>query len=166
MSKSIVIIVLIVLAFSLGVIADENLKSDGWSWQKINYIRQLGFVEGFAEGENNTAEILAWKNLCNYEREHDPVLSSICILSRLRGGTYTDTDAGKTIENVNRLYASPQNLPIHWGHAVIISRAMVSSVPVSEKDLEVIRQVDATPPKRMSEKELEDLLNNKPPKRQ
>jgi hypothetical protein len=50
MNKSALIVALIVLSFSLGVIADETIKADGWSWQKIVYVRQSGFVEGFAEG--------------------------------------------------------------------------------------------------------------------
>jgi len=56
------------------------------------------------------------------------------------------TDADKTLDVMVKFYASPQNLPVSWGHAVIVSGAMVSGVPVSEKDLEVIRKEDATRP--------------------
>ena len=67
---------------------------------------------------------------------------------------------------MNRLYASPQNLPIHWRNALITSQAMISGVPVSEKDLEAIRQRDAMPPKSISEKETHDILSDTPPKKQ
>ncbi len=164
MSKPIFVIILTVLAFSLGVIADETLKSDGWSWQKIPNVRQLGFLEGFAEGTDNEETILTFGSLCDKEHGRDSVLTSICILSRLHGDTYLPINASKTMETMNRLYTSPQNLPIHWGHALIISQAMVSGVPVSEKDLEVIRQCDAMPPKPISEKEMRDILSNTPKK--
>jgi len=167
MKKSTLTLVLIVLSFSLGVIADETLKPDGWSWQRINYVRQLGFVEGFVKGSNDGTTMQIFKPSCGKDSERVQGLASICILSRLRGSTYAGTDAGKTVETVNRLYAAPQNLPIDWGHAVIISQAMVSGVPVSERDLEVIRKDDATPPKPpISEEELRNILNNAPPAKQ
>jgi len=153
MKKSALTLVLIVLSFSLGVIADETLKPDGWSWQRITYVRQLGFVEGFVKGAENESTMQTFKPACEKDSERVQGLASICILSRLHGGTYVGTDAGKTVETVNMLYATPQNLPIDWGHAVIISQAMVSGVPVGERDLEVIRKDDATPPKPMSGKE-------------
>jgi hypothetical protein len=165
MNKSALIVALIVLSFSLGVIADETIKADGWSWQKIVYVRQSGFVEGFAEGEDSAHETLTFKPLCNAEHDGGPVLASICALSRLRGKTYVSIDADRTIETMNRLYASPQNLPIHWRNALIISQAMTSGVSVSEKDLEAIRQRDAMPPKSISEKEMHDILSNTPPKK-
>jgi hypothetical protein len=166
MKKSALTLVLTVLSFSLGVIADETLKPDGWSWQRINYMRQLGFVEGFVRGSENGSTRQIFKDTCGKDSERVQGLASICILSRLWGNAYAGTDAGKTVETVNRLYAVPQNLPIDWGHAVIISQAMVSGVPVSERDLEVIRKDDATPPKPISEKELRDILNNSPPAKQ
>jgi hypothetical protein len=166
MKKSALTVALTVLSFSLGVIADETLKPDGWSWQRINYGRQLGFVEGFVKGSDDGSTMQIFKPACGKDSGRVQGLDSICILSRLRGGTYTGTDADKTVETVNKLYAAPQNLPIDWGHAVIISQAMVSGVPVSERDLEVIRKDDATPPKPMSKKELRDIPNSTPPAKQ
>lgn len=166
MNRSVLVVALVVLSFSLGVVADETIKADGWSWQKIVYLRQLGFVEGFAAGEDSGHEILTFKPLCNSEHDGGPVLASICALSRLRGKTYVSIDADRTIETMNKLYASPQNLPIHWRNALIVSQAMISGVPVSEKDLEAIRQSDAIPPKTISEKEMQDILSNTPPKKQ
>ena len=166
MKRHIVAIVPIVLAFSLGVIADETLKPDGWSWQRINYVRQLGFVEGFVKGADDGSTMQIFKPACGKDSERVQGLASICALSRLRENTYAGTDAGKTVETVNKLYAAPHNLPIDWGHAVIISQAMVSGVPVSERDLEVIRKDDATPAKPISEKELRDILNSAPPAKQ
>jgi len=165
LSKPVLIVVLIVVSFSLGVIADETIKADGWSWQKIAYVRQLGFAEGFAEGADSAHEALTFKPLCDGEHDGGPVLASICTLSRLRGKTYISIDADRTIETMNKLYASPQNLPIRWRNALVISQAMISGVPVSEKDLEVIRQRDAMPPKPISEKEMQDILSNTPPKK-
>lgn len=164
MNKTIVLVVLIVLAFSFGVIADETLKPDGFSWQKMAYVRQLGFLEGFAEGESSQEEIRTFGSLCKEDHGGDPVLGSVCVLSRLQGGTYLQVDVNKTIETMDKLYASPQNLPVSWGHALVISRAMVSGVPINDKDLETIRQRDAMPSKPISEKELHDILSNTPRK--
>ncbi len=166
MNKIVLTIILIVLAFSSGVVADETLKPDGWSWQRISYVRQLGFFEGFVSGTQNESTMRTFEPACEKNREPIQGLESICILSRLWGNAYVGSDAGKTIETMNRFYGSPRNLPIDWGHAVIISQAMVSGLPISEKDLEEIRKDDATPPKPVSEDELHDILSHAPPTKQ
>jgi len=164
--RKLVVALSLTLVFSLGVIAGETLEPDGWGWQKIARVRQMGYVEGFLDGEELGSRITtpAFEHLCEVEESTRTPPIRDCILRRLWGNTLAGTDEGKTLDTIVRFYASPQNLPVHWGHAVIISQAMVSGVALSEKDLEVVRKEDATPPKPMSEKELQDLLGRTPKK--
>jgi hypothetical protein len=155
------------LVFSFGVIADETIKPDGWWWQKISPIRQLGYVEGFVAGQAESSEEAHCKTVPAPATEAYWQSTASCILSRFRGNTLVGTDTNKTLDVMVRFYASPQNLPVSWGHAVIISQAMVSGVSVSEKDLEVIRKEDATPPQAMTpaeEQQLRDFVKKNPPK--
>jgi hypothetical protein len=169
MKRLVLTLILAPLVFSLGVIADEAIRPDGWWWQKLSPIRQLGYVEGFAAGQTESSEEDGIKPFCK-EAAKDPAHwqpFAYCILSRLRGATYVGTDTNKTLDMVVKFYQSPQNMPVSWGHAVIISQAMLSGVPVSDKDLEEIRKHDATPPTPMSQQEeqkLRDFIKNNPPK--
>jgi len=170
MKKFVLALILTSLVFSLGVIADETIRPDGWWWHKLSPIRQLGYVEGFVAGEMESSEEHGSKPFCK-DAAKDPAhwqpVFVDCILSRFRGDTLVGTGTDKTLDIMAKFYESPQNLPVSWGHAVIISQAMVSGVPVSEKDLEAIRKHDATPPTPMSEQEeqkLRDFIKNNPPK--
>jgi hypothetical protein len=133
------VFVLTPLAFSLGVLADESIKPTGWWWPKISDARQLGYVEGFKAGTFNSLT----EGHCKDTKISALQLTSDCILYRLQQETLLDVSTGGTLDAVTKFYALPGNLPVRWDHAVIISEAMVSGVPISEKDLEVIRQDDA-----------------------
>lgn len=162
MKKPIHIFALTSLVFSLGVMADEAIRDNGWFWYKLSDVRQLGYVEGFTEGaeEQSTFGVLCKKPVLPELQATGP-----CILSRLRGHSQAGQHQREILDTMVKFYALPQNLPVSWGHAVIISGAMASGVPVDEKDLQVIRKEDATPPKRLSEQETRDLLNGGPPRK-
>jgi hypothetical protein len=168
MKRFVPTLVLALSVFSLGVIADETIRPDGWSWQKLSRPRQFGYVEGFVDGQMESSEETRCKTLPTPAK--DPTYwQSLgpCILGRLRGGTYLGTDANKTLDTMDKFYQSPQNIPVSWGHAATISQAMMSGVPVSDKDLEEIRKEDGTPPQPMTpleENKLRDFIKNNTPK--
>ena len=144
MKKLILILILASLGFSLGVLADETIRPNGWSWQKISDARRLGYVEGFSDGQ--TESMLEAR--CEEKTLKALQATGACILHKLWLDTLIGTDADKTLDIMVKFYAVPQNLPVRWGHAVIISGAIVSGVPVEDKDLQVIRQEDAKVPSK------------------
>ncbi len=171
MKRLVLTLILAPLVFSLGVIADGTIRPDGWWWQKLSPIRQLGYVEGFVAGEMESSEEHGSKPFCK-DAAKDPAhwqpVFVDCILSQLEGDTLQPTDVNKTLDVMVKFYQSPQNMPVSWGHALIISQAMLSGLPVSDKDLEAIRKHDATPPQPMTpleEQKLRDFIKNNPPKK-
>jgi hypothetical protein len=139
MKKLILTVILICFVFSLGVLADEAIRPTGSWWYKISDARRLGYVEGFVDGEMSS--MLE----AHCEKTTLPALQATgtCILYKFRQDTMLDTNTSETLETMMKFYALPQNLPIRWEHAVVISRAIASGVPVAEKDLQAIRQEDA-----------------------
>jgi hypothetical protein len=160
MKRFILALILTSLVFSMGVIADEAVRPDGLWWQKLSGIRQLGYVEGFNDGDAESRNEAHCRTLPTPATAAYWQSTAPCILSRLRGDTLTGTDAAKTLSIMAKFYEPPQNLPVSWGHAVIISEAMVSGVPISEKDLETIRKEDATPPQPLTPEEQQRLLDS------
>ncbi len=77
------------------------------------------------------------------EKDRNLAAISDCILYRWRMNTLIDVDTSGVLVALSKLYDEPRNLPIRWDHAVIIAEAMVSGVPISEKELEKVRQDDA-----------------------
>lgn len=132
-------VILIAVSFSLGVLADETIKPTGWSWQKVGAARQLGYVEGFNDGRLMDME----QRFC--EDTKMPVLKaqSKCVLYNLRQHTLLDVGTDHTLSTMSGFYAVPANLPVRWPHALVISEALASGVPISESDLQVIRAEDA-----------------------
>ena len=127
----------------------ESLQPNGFGWAKISYIRQLGYVEGFKEGrsifpfaEGSKDKFLSSCDQYMLDANASP-LRKDCILHRFWGKTFVDMDTSSVLEAMNKFYAQVENLPIRWGSAVIISGAMVSGVPVDEKELQIVRQEDA-----------------------
>ena len=132
-------LVLASVVFSLGVLADETMRPDGAWWQKIGDARRLGYVEGYVAGHGDTF----MSSFCEHATNPKIQGFSVCVLYRLQQDTMIDTDTTEVLDTMSKFYALPQNNPVRWNHAVIISRAMVSGVSVSEKDLQVIREDDA-----------------------
>ena len=139
MKKLIPIVILTLLVFSFGILADEAIKPTDWWWQKIDETRRLGYVEGFNAGILNSMR----EHFCKDTKLRAVQASGDCILYGLEQKTMLDVGTSNTLDVISKFYALPQNLPVHWDHAVVISKAMVSGVPINEKDLEVIRQEDA-----------------------
>jgi hypothetical protein len=129
-----------VLLFAFGLFAGETLKPTGYSWGQIGSGRQLGYVEGFEAGEG-----AAQFTLCNKQRlrESASMHTEDCIIYKLREDTLVDLDALVVIDTINKFYNDPRNASIKWSHALVISRAMMSGVHVSDEDLDVVRQLDA-----------------------
>jgi hypothetical protein len=127
-------VILIAVGFSLGVLADETIKPTGWSWQKVVSARQLGYVEGFNAGIMNEME----QRFCGETK-----ILSLCVLYNLRQHTLLDVGTAQTLSTMSAFYATPANLPVRWSHALVISAALASGVPITESDLQVIRAEDA-----------------------
>jgi hypothetical protein len=130
-------------------VQEESLQPNGLGWQKLSPIRQLGYVEGFREGRSffSLAEGLRdnFSNSCEKHVLDENVgpLRKECILHKWWGKTLIGADTSSMLEVMAKLYTQPQNLPIRWGSAVVISAAMVSGVPIDEKELQIVRQEDA-----------------------
>jgi hypothetical protein len=59
------------IAFAAGVLADEFIKPNGSSWEKIPAARQLGYVEGYDAGRQDDME----QKFC--ESARDPKFSRV-----------------------------------------------------------------------------------------
>lgn len=123
--------------FTLGIAAGDRLKPNGFWWSKIPESRQLGFYEGFSAGYRfrDTSAVLCQSSL----RAQNPT----CILEKWYGDSLLDLDTGEVLEVLKKFYADPKNLPVTWEHAIVISKAIASGVPLDEKELEAVREWDA-----------------------
>jgi hypothetical protein len=139
--------ILVMLLLTLGTLCvgqQSTIQPNGWGWNRISDSRRLGFVEGFdfrtalALEQGTYSQDATTKVTCRL----DPT-TIICALHQLEGDTLMDIPSDKTAEMMSAFYAQPQNLPVRWGHAVVIAEAMVSGLPIPETLLKTLRQEDA-----------------------
>jgi hypothetical protein len=120
------------------------LQGNGWGWGQLSDNRRLGFIEGFdyrlaLDLDLGTFDQNApMKVACRL----DPTKTE-CALHRLEANTHLEVPFDKTVDMVSAVYAQHQNLPLTWGHAVVIAKAMVCGLPIPETLLKALRQEDA-----------------------